>query len=115
MPSSSRTVIVPVTVSGDRTESWSMVRRMNGGAGWGELARAALADGARQALGAAVPRSDAELHFRLAELGGVAGDADVARHGQFAAAAQGEAVDGGNHRFAARLEAPQHALAAQRP
>ena len=38
----------------------------------------------------------------------------MARHGQLAPAAQREPVDGRDDRFAARLEAAQHPLAAQR-
>ncbi len=43
----------------------------------------------------------AERDFRLAELGGIGGDDDVAHHGEFATAAEGVAADGGNGRLAA--------------
>ena len=47
-----------------------------------------LADCARQPLGTAVARHDAERDLRLAEYGGIRRQNDVARHGQLAAAAQ---------------------------
>ncbi|KAG0762508.1 hypothetical protein G6F22_018622 [Rhizopus arrhizus] len=56
-----------------------------------------LAHGARQTLRAAGARDHAQLDLRLAELGGVGGDDDVAHHGQFAAAAQRVAADCGDH------------------
>ena len=58
-----------------------------------------LAHGAQQALGAAGARHDAEVDFRLAEAGVLAGDEDVGVHGQLAAAAQGETVDCGYQGF----------------
>src|SRR2546425_9583092 len=64
---------------------------------------------------APMARGDAELDLGLAELGGVARDPQVARHGELAAAAQRIAVHRRDHRLAAGLEAPQHRLAAQRP
>src|SRR6185295_11216794 len=77
--------------------------------------RVTLADQPRQSLRAAVTGGDAELDLRLAELRGVARDSQVARHGELATAAQRVAVHSGDNRLAARLEAPQHCLAAQRP
>ena len=41
-----------------------------------------------------------EADFRLAEQGVVGGDGDVAKHGEFAAAAQRVALDGGDDRLA---------------
>ena len=49
-----------------------------------------------QPLGAAEAGGDAQAHLGLAELGLLAGQPDVAGHGQLAAAPQGEAVDGGD-------------------
>jgi hypothetical protein len=54
-------------------------------------------DGTRQALRSARAGNDAQLDFRLAELGVIGGDDEVAHHGQLATAAQGEAADGGDH------------------
>src|SRR5205807_1143196 len=77
--------------------------------------RVAFADQPGQPLRAPIARGDAELDLGLAELGGVARDPQVARHGELAAAAQRIAVHRRDHRLAAGLEPPQHRLAAQRP
>src|SRR6266581_3328665 len=74
-----------------------------------------LAHEARQPLRAAVPGRDAELHLGLAELGGVARDPQVTRHGELAAAPQGIPVHRRDDWFAAGLEATQHRLAMLRP
>jgi len=65
-----------------------------------------------KALCAAVSRRDAQFHFGLSKLRVLGGNSDVARHRQLATAAQREAIDGGDDRFAARLDAPQDTLAA---
>src|SRR5690606_11361421 len=44
---------------------------------------------------------DAQLDLGLAELGRIGGDDEVAHHGKFAAAAEGKARNGGDHRLAA--------------
>ena len=67
-------------------------------AGQAHVHRLGLADQAGQPLRAAGARHDAELDLRLAELGGVGGDDEVAHHGQFAAAAEREAGDRGDDR-----------------
>src|SRR6185503_567879 len=54
---------------------------------------------AGKALGTAAPRDQPEVDLRLAEAGLLRGDADVAGHGQLAAAAQAEAVDHRDHRL----------------
>ncbi len=59
-----------------------------------------LAHRAGQALGAAHARQHAEVDFRLAELGAVARQDEVAHQRQLTAAAQGEAVDGRDDRLA---------------
>ena len=56
-------------------------------------------------LRAAGARHDAELDFRLAELGGVGGDDEVAHHRELAAAAQRKARHRGDHRLAAAATA----------
>src|SRR5213594_1123016 len=56
--------------------------------GENQLQRDALADQPRQALRAAVPRGDAELHFGLPEPRGLAREAEVTRHRQLAPAPQ---------------------------
>ena len=73
-------------------------------AGENQLQGAALSDQPRQALRAAVARNDAELDFRLAELRVLGREPDGAGHRQFAAAAEGEAVDGRNDRLAEVLD-----------
>jgi hypothetical protein len=54
---------------------------------------------ARQALGAAAAGQHAELHFGLAEMRMRRGDAERAGQGRFEAAAEGEAIDRGDHRL----------------
>ena len=54
--------------------------------------RTELADRARQALGAAGARHDADLHLRLAEARRLAGDDDIAMHRQFTAATECKAA-----------------------
>ena len=66
----------------------------------------------RQALGTAVARQDANLHFRLAQPRRGAGDAQRAGQCQLASAAQRESVDAGNHRLAAVLDQAEYALTA---
>ena len=62
-------------------------------AGEDEVLRSARADQARQPLRAAPSRDDAEQDLRLAEPGLLAGDAEVARQRQLAAAAERVAGD----------------------
>ncbi len=62
------------------------------------------ADGPGEPLRAAGPGHDPDPDLRLAELGVVAGDDEVARHGQLAAAAQGVAAHGGDQRQADRAD-----------
>ena len=59
-------------------------------------------DQARQPLGAAEAGDDPELDLGLAEDRRLGGDPHVAGHRQLAAAAEGERVDGGDRRDAAR-------------
>src|SRR5206468_11680921 len=82
--------------------------------GQNQLHRNAFPHQPWQPLRAAVAGRDTELYFGLPELRVLARDADVARHRQLAAAAEGEPVDRGDDGFAARLETPQDALAALR-
>ena len=63
-----------------------------------------FADKARQALSAARAGYGADDDLGLAELGLLARQDDVAHHGELAAAAEREAVHGGDDRVA---EAPQ--------
>ncbi len=69
-----------------------------------QLERAAATDQTRQPLRAGIPGQKAEIDLRLTELGGVGGDPNRARHREFAAAAEREPVDGGDHRFAETLD-----------
>ena len=73
---------------------------------------AAFADEARQALGASVAGDESEFDFRLAEAGGVGGEADGAGEGELAAGSEGEAVDGGDDRLAAGFDEREDGLAA---
>src|SRR5207249_7432226 len=73
-----------------------------------------LPDETRQALRAPISRRDPQLHLRLSELRILAGDPDMTRHRQLAAAAERESVDRGDHRLAAGLEAPEDRLPALR-
>lgn len=72
------------------------------------------ADQARETLRAAVTGQDAELYLGLAEVGVFRGNAQGAGHGEFTAAAEGEAADARDDRFAAGLNKAQDGLAAQR-
>src|SRR3989475_7021884 len=78
------------------------------------LERVPFSDDPRQPLRAPVAWGDAQLPLRLAEGGVLAGNAEVAGHGELAAAAQRVAVDGRDDGLATGFEAPQHRLAAQR-
>src|SRR4029077_17911058 len=82
-------------------------------AGQNEVQCVALAHESRQSLRTAIPRSYAELHLGLSELGVLARDAYVTRHRELAAAPERVAVHGRDHGFATRLEPPEHRLAAQ--
>ena len=82
-------------------------------AGEQQLERGAAAGEAGEALGAAVAGHQAELDFGLAEAGGVRGEAEGAGHGEFAAAAEGEAVDAGEDGLATSLNEAEDGLAAQ--
>jgi hypothetical protein len=62
------------------------------------------ADEAREALGAAIAGDEAEFDFGKTETGFVTGDAESAGEGEFAAAAEGDAVDGGDDGLAGALE-----------
>ena len=74
----------------------------------------ALADVTREALRPAEAGRDAEADLGLAELGVLGGQADVAGQRQFAAAAEGEAVDGGDPGLRGRLEVAQTPARARR-
>ena len=65
-------------------------------------------DRARQALGAAGPRQQAELHFGKAELGLLGRDAKVACQSDFETTAERGAVNGGNDRLRRILHQRQH-------
>ena len=82
------------------------------GAGEDHFERGAGADEAGQALGAAVAGDEAELDLGLAEAGGRGGEAQGAGHGEFAAAAEGEAVDAGDDGLAEGLDAAEDAVGA---
>ena len=80
----------------------------DGASGIDELFGHTHANEACQAYRAAESGDDAQTHFGLAELGVVAADADVASHGELAAAAEGEAVDGGDDGDMERLDLAEH-------
>ena len=72
------------------------------------LDREFRADRARQALGAAGARQQAELHFGQAEPGVLGGDAEMAGQRDFKTAAKGGAMDGGDDRLRRVLDFGQH-------
>ena len=74
--------------------------------------RGAAADEARQALRAAEAGDYSQLDLWLAELCCVRGKAQGAGHGEFAAAAEGEAVDAGDDGFAEGFEPAREGLSA---
>src|SRR6185295_18701319 len=73
-------------------------------AGEDVLHRQLLADGARDALGAAAAGDDPEGDLRLAEAGVLGGDDHVAGERQLTAASQRVAGDGGDYRRLDRRE-----------
>ena len=83
-------------------------------AGKNHFVRHTLAAQAREPLRAAVAGHDAELHFRLAESRGLAGDAHGAGQRELAAAAEREAVDRRDRRLAHGFELMQHGLPGKR-
>src|SRR4029077_13166023 len=68
--------------------------------GKNELKRATFADEAWQTLGSAAAGDYSQFHFRLTELCALSGDSNRASHRGFTSAAEGEAVNRGNHGFA---------------
>src|SRR6267142_1708609 len=84
------------------------LRGGDGFPGEDELQGPALADQAWEPLRPAAAGEDPELHFRLAELRGLGRDADRAGHRRLAAAAQREAVHGGDHGLAEVLDEVEH-------
>src|SRR6185312_8796665 len=76
-----------------------------------DFERRAAADEPGQSLRAAVAGDEAELDLRLAQPGIVTGDAHGAGHGQLAATAQGEAVDGAEHRHGEELDGAEEIVA----
>src|SRR6267154_3758465 len=69
-----------------------------------ELQGATLADQTRQTLGPAATRNESQGDLGLAELCALDGDPDRAGHRGLAAAAQGKAIDGRDHRLAEILD-----------
>ena len=79
-----------------------------------QLHRLRLADQARQPLRAGKSWNQPEVDLRLAEPCGVGRDAQRTRHGELAAAAEREAVDGRDDRLAEPLDEIEHVLPGQR-
>ncbi len=75
--------------------------------------RVTAADDAGQALCPAPPGDDAEVDLGLTEAGGTRCEANVARERDLAAAAEGDAVDGGNHGQARGFDGERQVLAAR--
>ncbi|MNU88818.1 hypothetical protein D3C71_786400 [compost metagenome] len=69
---------------------------------------------AQQPLAATEAGNQAEVDLRLADPGAVRGDAQVAGHGQFQAAAQRKTIDAGQHRLGHAFDAAHQLLAQQR-
>ena len=79
-------------------------------AGEEHLERAAAADQPRQPLRAGIAGDDPEVDLGLPEPRRVGGDPERAGHRQLAAAAEREAVDRGDHRFAEVLDQVEDVL-----
>nr|KAJ9624696.1 hypothetical protein H2204_010738 [Knufia peltigerae] len=83
------------------------------GAQQAQLQRGRPTTQAQQALAAAEARNQAEIDLRLADLGGIGGDAQMAGHGQFQPAAQRKSVHAGDHRLGHAFDAAHQRLAEQ--
>ena len=104
-----------VSVSGDDFIDEADAEGFGGvdhGSGKDHFERGARADEAGKALGATVAGNKAELDLGLAEAGGRGGETQGAGHGQFAAAAKGEAVDAGDDGLAEGLDTAEDAVGA---
>src|SRR4051812_31046379 len=78
-----------------------------------QMLQRTLASGkAWQSLRAAEGGRHGELDFRFCEECALAGDGKRCRFGDLAAATEGEAVDGGDHRLREALKPRRHRLAA---
>ena len=88
--------------------AFERLRRFYRGAGGGHFQRLGNASDARQPLGSAGPREQAELDLGDAHRRGGDGDPIVAGERDFEAAAERGAVDRRDHRLAARLDAVDH-------
>src|SRR5512135_2507812 len=88
--------------------------RVDNGASEEELERGAAADETRKTLRATVSGDETELDFWLTEFGVVGCDAEGAGHGEFATAAEREALDAGDDGLAQGLNAAENGLAAER-
>src|SRR5262249_57454271 len=71
----------------------------------------AAPDQPREALGAAEARNDAQVRLGLPHTCRLLEDADVTGHGDLAAASQGMAADGRDHRLRKALEPPEDRVA----
>jgi hypothetical protein len=68
----------------------------------------------RAGVGCRVARNEPQRDLRLAQLRGVGGNPERARHGELAATAERVAVDRGDHRLAHVLDQIEDLLAVQR-
>jgi signal transduction histidine kinase/CheY-like chemotaxis protein len=91
------------------------LRASDGVAAHDHLERVLHSHQARQALGAAGPREEAELHLRLAQARRADAHAPVTGHGHLEAPAERGAVDGGHHRLPAPLDQLQDLVQARLP
>ena len=100
--------VEPLALAGDRVDDAHALGLggVEAPPGQHQLHRPLLADRARQPLGPAAAGDDPERDLRLAELGRLGGDDQVADQGELAAAAQRPAGDGGDHRRPALGEPP---------
>ena len=74
-----------------------------------QLLGAITPDQARQALGPTSTGNDAQTDLGQPEHRVVGGDNEVGQHRQLGATAEGEAVDGGDHRLRHVAQLPEHA------
>ena len=87
---------------------------INHGAGEQQLERSRGPDQPRQALGATIARDQPQLGFRQAQPRVTGRQTQLAAQSQLAAPTQREAIDAGDHRFAAGFDKLHHCVTAMR-
>ena len=113
-PASSRAAGSRLVVRHDAVDQPDFQRplRCEGIAGQQQFERTLAPGEPRQPLRSAEGRRHAEIDFRFCKLRPLAGDGEMDGLGNLAAAAERQAVDGGDHRFPEGFEPRGHGLAA---